>query len=156
MPELRLRPMRADELAAFLPRGEEGYRRQLVEFAGAADDEAREKAARDYAAVFPGGRVQDDHFALVVETADGRSVGYVVYALRAQGRKAWLYELEIDEPERGRGYGREALRLFEEHARARGVLEVGLNVFAGNELARALYRRSGWREQSVWMIKSLA
>ena len=121
MPELRLRPMREEEIADLLPRGGKGYNRQLV-----------------------------------VETADGRSVGYVVYALRAQGRKAWLYELEIDEPERGRGYGREALRLFEEHARARGVLEVGLNVFAGNELARALYRRSGWREQSVWMIKSLA
>jgi ribosomal protein S18 acetylase RimI-like enzyme len=148
--------MRDDELAAFLLRGEEGYRRQLTDFAGMSGEEARTKAARDYANVFPEGRVQEGHFVLVVETKpEGRPVGYVVYALRAEGRKAWLYELEIDDAERGRGYGREAMRLFEEDARGRGVEEVGLNVFAGNEVARSLYRSTGYREQSVWMIKAL-
>jgi ribosomal protein S18 acetylase RimI-like enzyme len=153
---LRLRPMRDDELAAFLPRGEEGYRRQLTDFAGMSEAEARAKAARDYANVFPGGRVQEDHFVFVVETEpEARRVGYLVYALRAEGRKAWLYELEIDEAERGRGYGGEAMRLFEEDTRARGVQEVGLNVFAGNDVARSLYRSAGYHEQSVWMIKRL-
>lgn len=148
--------MSDDELPAFLPRGEEGYRRQLVDFAGMSEEDARAKATRDYAGLFPDGRVQDDHFLFVVETElEGRAVGYVVYALRAEGRKAWLYELEIDEAERGRGYGREAMRLFEDHARARGVAEIGLNAFAGNDVARSLYRGTGYREQSVWMIKPL-
>jgi ribosomal protein S18 acetylase RimI-like enzyme len=133
-----------------------GYRRQLVDFAGMSEEDAQAKAQRDYAALFPDGRVQDDHFVFVVEDeADGRTVGYVVYALRAGGAKAWLYELEIDEAERGRGYGREAMRLFEDDARGRGVEEIGLNVFAGNDVARSLYRSSGFHEQSVWMIKPL-
>jgi ribosomal protein S18 acetylase RimI-like enzyme len=148
--------MRDDELAAFLPRGEVGYRRQLVDFAAMSEEDARVKAERDYAGLFPDGRVQDDHFVFVVEAEeDGHAVGYLVYALRAGGAKAWLYEIDIDKAERGRGYGREAMQLFEEDARARGVREIGLNVFAGNDVARSLYRSTGYSEQSVWMIKSL-
>jgi ribosomal protein S18 acetylase RimI-like enzyme len=147
--------MRDDELAAFLPRGEEGYRRQLVDFAGLPEEEARAKAARDYAGVFPAGRVQEDHFAFVVEEEASGAVGYLVYALRAGGSKAWLYELEIDEAHRGRGYGREAMRLFEDDARARGVRQIGLNVFGGNDAARALYRSLDYHEASVEMTKHL-
>ena len=55
MAGLRLRPIRDDELAAFLSRGEVGYRQQLVDFAGLPEAEARAKASRDYASVFPDG-----------------------------------------------------------------------------------------------------
>ena len=147
--------MSDDELAAFLPRGEAGYRQQLVDFAGLTEEDASAKAARDYAHVFPDGRVKDGHFVYVVEDETGNAVGYVVYALRDGGSKAWLYELEIDEAYRGRGYGREAMRLFEEDARGRGVREFGLNVFGGNEVARALYRSLEYREASVEMTKPL-
>ena len=154
-PALRLRPLSASELTEFLPRLDDAYRRQLVELAGMPEYEAREKAARDHASLFPGGRVADRHLALAAEDEGGRVVGQIVYALRADGR-AWLYWIEVDESIRGRGYGRETLRLFEEHARAAGAHEAGLNVFAANAAARHLYRTSGWREQSVWMGKPLA
>jgi ribosomal protein S18 acetylase RimI-like enzyme len=147
--------MSDEELTAFLPRGEEGYHRQLVA-AGMSEEEARTKAARDYASVFPDGRLRDDHFVFVVEDDGGRAVGHVVYAVRPPGsRTAWLYKLEIDEASRGRGYGREAMHLFEEDAAARGLRTVGLNVFGGNEAARSLYRSLGYREFAVDMTKNL-
>jgi ribosomal protein S18 acetylase RimI-like enzyme len=148
--------MSAEELAAFLPRGEEGYFRQLVDFAGMSEEEARTKAARDYASVFPDGRVRDEHFVLVVEDDAGGAVGHVFYAVRPRGgRNAWLYDLEIDDACRGRGYGREAMHLFEQDAAARGLASVGLNVFGANEPARSLYRSLGYREFAVEMTKHL-
>jgi ribosomal protein S18 acetylase RimI-like enzyme len=146
--------MRDDELAVMIARSEESYARQMIEFGGMEEPEAREKSARDHASLFPDGRVQDEHFVFAVD-AEGKAIGWLVYALRAGGTKAWLYDVELDEAARGKGYGREAMRLFEEHARSRGVREIGLNVFAGNETARALYRRIGYRDASVWMIKPL-
>ena len=140
------------ELADFLPRAEESYVHQLVAFAGMDEAAAREKSARDHASLFPGGRVKDDHFALVVEGAE--PIGWVVYAVRPDA-KAWLYDIELYESARGKGHGREAMRLFEDHARARGAREVVLNVWAGNEVARSLYRKTGYSEQSVWMTKPL-
>jgi ribosomal protein S18 acetylase RimI-like enzyme len=149
--------MSDEELAEFLARGEEGYRRQLVDFAGMGEEEAKAKAARDYPGLFPGGRPLPDHFVFVVEEVSGHAVGHVFYAVRPPGsRKAWLYDIEIAEESRGRGYGREAMRLFEEEAADRGITTVGLHVFGGNEPARSLYRSLGYRELGVEMTKPLA
>ena len=157
MGALRLRPISDEELAERLPRWEAGYRRHLVEFAGMGEDEATAKAARDYPGLFPGGRPLPDHFVFVVEDDSGHTVGHVFYAVRPPGsRKAWLYDIEIAEEWRGRGYGREAMRLFEEDALARGLTTVGLNVFGGNEPARSLYRSLGYSELGVEMTKPLA
>jgi ribosomal protein S18 acetylase RimI-like enzyme len=148
--------MSDEEMAAFLPRVEEAYVRQLVDSAGMSEEEARTKAAHDYASLFPDGRVRDEHFVFVVEDGGGRAVGHVVYAVRPPGsRNAWLYKLEIDAASRGRGYGREAMRLFEQDAAARGLTSVGLNVFGGNKAARSLYRSLGYREVAVDMTKHL-
>ena len=154
MARLRLRPLRDDELPGFLRRLDDAYRTQLVELTAMAPEDAREKAARDHADLFPGGRPAQGLHALAVVADEGRVVGSIVYALRAKGQ-AWLYWIEIDASERGRGYGTDALRLFEEHAREDGARELGLNVFAANEAARSLYRASGWSEQSIWMTKRL-
>ena len=105
----------------------------------------------------PGGCPLPDHFVFVVEEVSGRAVGHVFYAVRPPGsRKAWLYDIEIAEESRGRGYGREAMRLFEEEAADRGITTVGLHVFGGNEPARSLYRSLGYRELGVEMTKPLA
>jgi ribosomal protein S18 acetylase RimI-like enzyme len=69
--------------------------------------------------------------------------------------QAWLFEIVLDEEVRGRGLGREALRLAEAEARSRGMERIALNVFGGNEVARSLYRGEGYAETSVRMAKRL-
>jgi ribosomal protein S18 acetylase RimI-like enzyme len=68
---------------------------------------------------------------------------------------AYLYEIEIDEAERGRGLGRAAMEAFEREAARRGLAELELNVFGGNTVARSLYQSLGWRETAVHMAKRL-
>jgi ribosomal protein S18 acetylase RimI-like enzyme len=45
--------------------------------------------------------------------------------------------------------------LAEDEARRRGCVRVVLNVFAGNEVARGLYRSLGYDESAVLMVKRL-
>jgi ribosomal protein S18 acetylase RimI-like enzyme len=64
-----------------------------------------------------------------------------------------VYDLDIDEPYRGRGYGRAAMLFAEEEARRRGLTRISLHVGARNDVARNLYRSLGFEEHEVAMSK---
>ena len=88
---------------------------------------------------------------------EGEQVGILWWTQRDgdSGPSAYVYEIEVDEAFRGRGYGREAMRLFEEDARAHGLAEASLLVLGGNEVARSLYRSLDYAERAVFMAKRL-
>ena len=67
----------------------------------------------------------------------------------------YVYSVEIAPEHRGRGLGREGMRLFEEEARRRGLSRTNLTVLGGNEVARSLYRSLGYVERAVFMSKDL-
>ena len=66
-----------------------------------------------------------------------------------------MYDITIDEAERGRGFGRAAMLALEEELRDLGHESVALNVWGGNAVARGLYRSLGYVEESVHMRKQL-
>jgi ribosomal protein S18 acetylase RimI-like enzyme len=96
---------------------------------------------------------------LFVVESDGHQVGIVWVGPHPNRPEdegtAWLYDIEIASDQRGRGYGRAALAMIEDHLSAAGVTEIGLNVFGNNETARRLYGSAGWRELAVTMTKLL-
>jgi GNAT superfamily N-acetyltransferase len=147
-----LRPLREDEFAAWDDAHRREYRRGLIEDAALSPEAAAAKVAHDVPAVLPDGLATDGTWIWVIE-ADGRRVGTVFLGLRGGG--AWLYDITIDEAERGKGYGRAAMTALEEEARRLGHDTIGLNVWGGNEVARGLYRSLGWAEESVHMRKRL-
>ena len=85
---------------------------------------------------------------LVLIEAEGAVVGYLVvtfgYSLEFHGRDAFVDELYVDEPYRGRGAGRKALGMAEEICSAEGIAALHLEVEHENEKARELYRRAGY------------
>ena len=78
---------------------------------------------------------------------DGAVIGYAIvtfgYDLEFAGRDAFLTELWIDPPARGRGAGSAALALLDPELRTRGVHALHLQVRPDNPALR-LYRRSGF------------
>jgi ribosomal protein S18 acetylase RimI-like enzyme len=153
---VRLRPMREDEFPAFLDRSRANYVRDLIENGGAEQDVAERKADADFAALFPDGFATPVELR-IVEDESGMPVGRVVWAEREQhgSRYAFLYDVEIDEDQRGRGLGRAAMQQLEDEVRAQGFERLQLNVFGGNDRARGLYRSLGFDELSVQMGKDL-
>jgi len=127
------------------------YAGDLVDNGGLTPADAQAKAAKDTEWLRRLG-------ALLLEIEhEGARVGRVVLWLDAFEKpgNAWLFEIVLDPAVRGRGLGREALRLAEAEARARGMTRIDLNVFAGNAVARSLYASEGYAESSVHLGKPL-
>jgi GNAT superfamily N-acetyltransferase len=148
--------MRDDEFAVWLPRVLEGYAQAMIEEGGVPPESAREKAAADTEALFPGGRPSAEQLVLVIE-ADGEAVGELWIAERREMTQPCLfvYDIHLEERHRGRGYGKAAMRFAEEEARRRGFDRVALNVFGRNTVARRLYQSLGYEENAVSMSKTV-
>ncbi len=149
---IALRPLREEEYADWDAAHRAEYSRGLIAHVGMSREDAEAKVERDVAGVLPDGFATPGTRIWAVED-DGRRVGAVFVGLRDAG--AWLYDITIDEPERGRGVGRAAMTALEDELRALGNTTVRLNVWGGNEVARGLYRSLGWIEESVHMRKQL-
>ena len=152
MASVTFRPMREDEFDGWSENHARGYAEGMTDFADLSREDAEAKATRDVAAVFPRGLATEGIRLWVVE-AEGRSIGTVFLGVRDGG--AWLYDITIDEAERGRGYGRAAMLALEDEVRRLGYDALSLNVWGGNEVARNLYRSLGFAEVSVGMKKRL-
>ena len=77
---------------------------------------------------------------------DQRPVGYVVltfgYSLEFLGRDAFIDELFLLLPYRGRGWGTKTLAFLEQQAQLNNVRAIHLEVVRGNDAAAALYRKN--------------
>ena len=79
-------------------------------------------------------------------------VGVIWFAMNGTGeaRRAFLYDITLEDAHRGRGLGRQAMALFEAEAR-----RLGLHVFGHNTRARELYEKLGYVAISVNLSKEL-
>jgi ribosomal protein S18 acetylase RimI-like enzyme len=155
---VRLRPLPDDETESFVRSTRDAYTRDMVMSAGMSEQEARAKAEVDFSTLVHDGRPGAGQQLFVVEeTETGERIGRVWLGERFPGQPiAYLYDIEINPVFRGRGLAREAMLLVEQEARRRGFAEIRLNVFAGNEVARSLYRSLGYAEFAIGMRKRLS
>jgi GNAT superfamily N-acetyltransferase len=86
----------------------------------------------------------------------GRAIGYLVvafgYSLEFRGRDAFVDELYVAPPHRGRGLGREALRVAEDCCREAGVRALHLEVRPDNTKARRLYAGEGYADRDYYLM----
>jgi ribosomal protein S18 acetylase RimI-like enzyme len=80
--------------------------------------------------------------------AEAGPVGYVVltlgYSMEYGGRDAFVDDLFIQRPFRGRGFGKLALAEVRASCEERGVRALHLEVGRDNAAAHSLYRRAGF------------
>jgi RimJ/RimL family protein N-acetyltransferase len=158
LPALEFREMSSQEREAFLERTFRAYRRDIARFRGLPLGSARALTARERRRLLPDGGATPDHrFWWLVDPTRGRRVGELGVGLRRYPPRveAWVYDVRIDPAHRRRGCGAAAFRRLEANVRALGAHTLGLNVFARNTGARALYDRLGFEPRAVVMTKSL-
>ena len=147
MPEITVRAMTEAEFAQWQDVLAEAYADEQVQSGNWAPDEALHRAREDSATRLPQGRDTPGMLFLVGLGPDGEPVGRVWLSVEHPKRTAacaFLYDIEVDEPHRGKGYGRALLSAAEDAARSRGVAALELNVFGGNTAAIALYESAGY------------
>ena len=73
-------------------------------------------------------------------------------APRLQG---FIFDISLEEAQRGKGYGKQTMLALEEFAKELGLQTIGLHVFANNTAAMKLYRGLGYEVTSQNMTKKL-
>lgn len=149
---VRLRPKSAEEFASWQDRSVQSYAQEFVDSGFLTEQEARNRAAEDFAKLLPSGLQTPGHDVFTAVDGD-EVVGtlWLSFTVRARGLEAFVYEVTVDPAHRGRGYGRSIMEAGHAWCRDRGAVAVGLNVFGHNAPARALYESLGYRVVSTAM-----
>lgn len=120
-------------------------------------EEAAAAAQRALASRLPDGSPErrDQYLHAIVEGE--KRIGWLWFEARTTfpPRGAYLLDIVIEAPCRGRGYGTEAMQALEEEVRHLGLARVSLNVFARNEKAARFYEKLGYLVVSRIMMKTL-
>lgn len=148
--------MNQTEYNAFLKRTIPEYADDKVRAGYWAESEALERSRKEFEGLLPQGLQTKNHYLYTLVDGD-QSVGMIWLRtnLDRPTQDGFIFELYIDENQRGKGYGRQAMLLIEEKARELGLKAIGLHVFGSNKVARNLYESVGYETTSVNMSKTL-
>jgi ribosomal protein S18 acetylase RimI-like enzyme len=115
------------------------------------------RAQAEYESLLPQGVETADHRLFEILDGEGETVGGLWFALRGSGetRTGFVFDITILPQARRLGHGQRAFELLEPLARDLGLISIGLNVFANNPAALALYRRLGYEVTNIAMSKRL-
>jgi len=152
----KLIPMTQPEFEAFLERLIPDYAADNVRAGYWSEDEALEKSRKQTESLLPDGLHTKNHFLYTLYD-DDKAVGMVW--MRAEldrpVKSGFIFDVEVVEKYRGKGYGKQAMLLIEEIARELGITRMGLHVFAYNDVAKNLYERIGYKVSSMNLLKEL-
>jgi GNAT superfamily N-acetyltransferase len=150
--------MPADRLATWTIEVVHEYERSLRAL-GRSPEAAAAETQHVAASMFPDGHPAPGHLVHDVVRVDVSAetlVGLLWVAPREPGSELWwVYDIEIDEPYRGQGYGRTVMGLAEQVALAHGATTLGLSVAGRNAAARKLYDTVGYEVLTQDMRKTL-
>ena len=153
--ELTLRPMTRAEFDEWLPRQVAGYAAMITASGAMPAQAALDKAQRDTARYFGDGAATPGQLVFRIMAGEA-GVGWLWIGVPGPDPDplmAWVFDIEIEAPFRGRGYGRAAMERAEDVVRARGMTSLGLNVHGQNVVARSLYESLGYEVTAMQMKK---
>lgn len=158
MTKVTLRKMTESEFGSFRAKLVTEYAAVNVSAGRWSAEEAEEKSAAQTEELLPQGVDTPRVLVMIAENSDGERIGHVWVGLDRQGTAsggAWIYDIEVAENHRGKGYGRAILHAAEQETLKNGVNSIGLNVFGTNTVARSLYESAGYEITAQQMQKKI-
>ncbi|HEX6871875.1 MAG TPA: GNAT family N-acetyltransferase, partial [Micromonosporaceae bacterium] len=153
----QIRPMSPEGYAGYTAEREHDTARALAELM--PFERGLEEARLGTARLLPDGLATPGHCLLVAENGDGETIGHAWLGLENprthSSEAAYLYDVRVRGDHRRRGYANAMLAAIEEIARQAGATSIGLNVFARNAGAVALYVSRGFTVTTQQMSKPL-
>jgi ribosomal protein S18 acetylase RimI-like enzyme len=155
---VKLVPMTEKEFASFLDHDIRAYAEDQVRAGYWSEAEAVPRSRREHRNLLRDGLKSRYHHLYTIQDADtGEAVGVLWFRSDLDSAKAsgFVFDIEIREPFRRKGYARQALLELEKVAREMGLRQLGLHVFAFNDGARSLYESLGYTVASLNLLKDL-
>lgn len=153
---ITLRKMELQEFNDYIKNSVPSFAKELEKTGEFTKAQAEETAQRQFNEILPNGIQSEGHYFFnVVDDAKGKTVGIVWVAMKTENEQmsAFIYDLEIYEEERGKGYASAAMRQVDEFSRSEGASEIWLHVFANNSIAFHLYENLGYRIRKTFYAK---
>jgi ribosomal protein S18 acetylase RimI-like enzyme len=136
-----LHPMRRREFDAWVAGEVEGYAEELAA-TGMSAERALERSRTQMGELIPAG-LESPGMEFFLARVEDDVVGELW--LHTAEPMAFVYNIEVGEAHRRRGYGAAIMNAAAVHSRDSGHPYLGLNVFGHNRSARALYDKLGYR-----------
>ncbi len=153
--KIKLHPISENEYAIWMVQSKDQYREENVKN-GLTVVEAQKKTDDDFQRLLPQGLKSKDNYIYAIKV-EARWVGTVWFGVRGaeNNRKAFIFDLVLDENARGKGHGKQAMLLIEDEVKKIGLKHIGLHVFGHNKIARNLYQSLGYEIMNLILEKTL-
>jgi ribosomal protein S18 acetylase RimI-like enzyme len=148
--------MSEDEFRAYLEKTIPEYAADNVRAGYWSEEEALERSRKAYEQLLPQGVQTEHNYLFHIQVGETREkIGMLWMKHEAPRPYGFLFEISLEEAQRGKGYGKQAMLALEEVARSLGIETVGLHVFTHNSAAMRLYQGLGYQVTSQNMVKRL-
>ncbi len=151
---VELVPMEQADFEEYLEEDIQEYAQEHVRVGDWEPSEALEKSRKEHEFLLPDGLASKNQYLFTIIDQDSSSKVGIVW-VSIEGNRAFIYDFEINETLRGKGYGKQALVALDEKLGSMNVKFIGLHVFEGNVAARELYKKMGFEVTGTYMKKAL-
>lgn len=149
--------MTKEEFKFWLTRSTSSYARDKKLANAYTNEEAAKIAKQDFDKLLPHGLDTKDAYLFTAKNEEGENLGYLWFSVKGEGRskRAFIYDIIIEDKFRGQGHGKKLMLLLEEEAKKIHVNRIGLHVFGFNERAIKLYKSLGYDTTDLQMEKKI-
>ena len=153
---VRLIPMTDSEFETYLEKTVPEYAADKVQAGDWSEDEALERSRQSYNHLLPQGvKTENNYLFRILLEESGEKIGVLWIKHEVPRPHGFIYDIALDEAQRGKGYGKQAMLALEEIAKELGLETIALHVFAYNTVAMKLYDKLGYKVTSQNMTKKL-
>lgn len=153
---VRLVPMTDSEFETYLEKTVPEYAADKVQAGDWSEDEALERSRQSYNHLLPQGvKTENNYLFRILLEESGEKIGVLWIKHEVPRPHGFIYDIALDEAQRGKGYGKQAMLALEEIAKELGLETIALHVFAYNTVAMKLYDKLGYKVTSQNMTKKL-
>ena len=153
---VRLVPMTDTEFEAFCDKSIPEYATENVAAGYWSEEEALERSRKTFTNLLPRGLKTENNYLFRVQLEENREkIGILWIKHETPRPHGFILDISLDQAQRGKGYGKQAMLALEEFAKGLGIETLALHVFAYNMAAMQLYKGLGYEVTSQNMTKKL-
>lgn len=139
---------------AYLQQAIVGYAEEKVKAGNWDEKSALQRSADDFERYLPQGEQTPGNYLNILVDEDQEEVGFIWFSVINNAQRIlFLYDFEVVEKHRRKGYALQSLNILEEKARELGCGQIELHVFGFNTGAQSLYSKAGFQVTNINMRK---
>ncbi|TMU87475.1 N-acetyltransferase [Bacillus sp. BHET2] len=151
-----LQPMKEHEYTLWLKDSMKEYAEEKTKAGNFQKETSLEQAELEFKKLLPDGLNSENHYLFTLLSDKNQDeIGNLWINVTEDKKELFIYDIKIHPNQRGKGFGKEAMRSLELFAKGKNISKMSLHVFGHNKIALSLYEKVGYEITNVLMSKSI-